>query len=68
MPAKKSAIEMERFKIEKIQRTLIRLKHSLAADFEINDVIPDTLSEYNEGLQNGELKALQVELNDLLGN
>lgn len=65
---KKSAIEMEKFKISKVTRTLVRLKHSLAADVELNDILPETLSEFDTALQAGELKALQVELNQILGS
>lgn len=58
---KKSAIEMERIKILKAYRTLIRLKHSLAADEEINETIPDTLFEFEQSIQRGELPALLLE-------
>lgn len=66
--AKKTEIEMERDKITKITRNLIRLKHSLNADEEINNVLPDTLAEYDAALQAGELKALQIVLDDILGS
>ena len=58
---------MERAKITKAARTLIRLKHSLAADEEINDVLPDTLDEFDDALARGELKELKAGLNDVLG-
>ena len=47
-------------------RTIIRLKHSLAADEEINAVLPDTLAEFDEALARGELKELRATLNDVL--
>jgi hypothetical protein len=59
---------MERDKIAKVTRTLIRLKHSLAADVEINNTLPDTLTEFDTALQQGELKALQIELKEILGS
>lgn len=62
---KKSSIEMERERITKITRALIRLKHSLNADEELNDVLPDTLEEFEKSLQAGELKSLG-NLTDLL--
>lgn len=55
---KKTEVEMERWKIMKSYRTLIRLKHSLNADVELNDVLPDRLSEFDTALQNGELKTI----------
>lgn len=60
--AYKSTIEMEQYRVTKITRALIRLKHSLAADIEINDVLPATLLEFEKGLQNGELKTVSAEL------
>lgn len=56
---KKSPAEMEEFKITKTIRTVVRLKHSLAADEEINDVLPDTINSFREGLQRGELLQLE---------
>lgn len=57
---KKSKIEMERDRIMKITRALIRLKHSLNADEEINEVLPDRLSEFDKALQRGELLELKL--------
>lgn len=59
---------MERDKITKATRTLIRLKHSLAADEEINRVLPDTLQEFTQALSRGELKELRANLSDALGD
>ena len=64
---KKSEIEMERSKITKAARTLIRLKHSLAADEELNSVLPDTLAEFDEAVAKGELKKLRSGLLDQIG-
>lgn len=64
---KKTPAEMEKFKAAKAARTLIRLKHSLRADEEINAVLPDTLDEFEAALANGELKSLKAGLNDVLG-
>lgn len=55
---KKSSIEMERARTIKITRALIRLKHSLAADEEINEVLPDRLVEFDKALQTGQLVGL----------
>lgn len=64
---KKSPAEMERTKLVKTARTLIRLKHSLAADEEINAVLPDTVAEFDDALARGELKELKAGLADVLG-
>ena len=64
---KKSPAEMERAKVTKTARTLIRLKHSLAADEELNDVLPATLEEFDEALARGELRELKAGLDDVLG-
>ena len=64
---KKSPAEMEKAKIAKATRTLVRLKHSLAADEEINSVLPDTLAEFDAALAEGTLSELKAGLNDVLG-
>lgn len=64
---KKSSIEMERQKTAKILRGLIRLKHSIAADEELNDRLPDILQEFDEAIQAGELKTLSGSLDKVLG-
>ena len=46
---KKSPAEMQRAKVAKTARTLIRLRHSLAADEEINARLPETLEEFDAG-------------------
>jgi hypothetical protein len=58
---KKSEIEMERHKVMKITRALIRLKHSLAADEELNEVLPDRLFEFDKAVQSGELLSLPLD-------
>ena len=57
---KKSDIEMERLRLTKISRSLIRLKHSLNADAEINNVLPDTLLDFDKAIQRGELKTISA--------
>lgn len=63
---RKSKAELERAKIAKVARTLIRLKHSLAADEEINDVLPDRLEEFDQGVLGGEVKRLKTDIGGLL--
>lgn len=64
---KKTPAEMERAKVTKTARTLIRLKHSLKADEEINSILPDTLEEFDEALARGELKELKAGIDDAIG-
>lgn len=52
--------ELERKKIVKIKRTMIRLKHSLRADEEINSVLPKTVGEFDAALERGELKTIEA--------
>lgn len=64
---KKTRPEMEKAKIVKATRTLIRLRHSLAADEQLNEILPDTLAEFDEALARGELKKLKSDLVDEIG-
>lgn len=57
---KKSEIEMERARTIKVTKALLRLKHSLAADVEINDVLPERLIEFDKAIQSGQLLSLPV--------
>lgn len=59
---KKSRAELEKQRITKTLRTLVRLKHSLAADEELNNVLPDTLAEFDTALASGKLKKLPSNL------
>ena len=64
---KKTEIEMEQFKLVKAYRTIIRLKHSLAADEELNETLPAVLADLEQSIQFGELKQLQIaSLNEVL--
>ena len=63
---KKTREEMKRANVAKTTRTLIRLKHSLAADEEINAVLPDTLDEFDAALASGELKDAAKRIDDVL--
>lgn len=64
---KKTPAELEKAKIIKATRTLVRLKHSLAADEEINNILPDTLAEFDSAVASGELKGLKADLSDVIG-
>lgn len=62
---RKNEIEMERWKIAKATRTLLRLKHSLVADEEINTILPARIEAFNAALQRGELLELKSVLEDI---
>lgn len=64
---RKTKQEMERAAVAKATRTLVRLKHSLAADEELNSILPDTLEKFDEALAAGELKSIGTALDDVLG-
>jgi hypothetical protein len=61
---RKSEAEMNRAAITKITRTMVRLKHSLAADEEINRLLPDRIDEFDAALARGELLELKPSLED----
>jgi hypothetical protein len=63
--ARRTDIEMARARTAKITRSLIRLKHSLAADSELNDVLWDTLDKFDAALQSGQLLQMNAGLADL---
>ena len=51
---KRDRIELERARILKIYRMNIRLRHSLAADEEINNTLPAIEAEYNRAVATGQ--------------
>lgn len=57
---KKTKVELEKDKIAKVTRAMIRLKHSIKADEEINEVLFDRLAEFEKGLQSGVLLELPI--------
>ena len=59
---KKSDIEMERLRVVKVARSLVRLKHSLDADKELNDRLPDLVKDFDTAIQQGYLKALSSDI------
>jgi hypothetical protein len=53
-------LEQERFAILKTARAAIRLKHSLAADAEINKKLPELDAAISRALQDGKTYALDI--------
>ncbi len=64
---KKSKSQMERAKLIKASRTLLRLKHTLAYDEELNNVLPDQLAQFDDALAKGNLMSLEASLSEALG-
>lgn len=54
-----SEIEVHRKAVLKAWRSMIRLKHSLAADAEINEKVPAAERVFNAGLAYGQLPDAQ---------
>lgn len=49
----KTSIEMARQAIAKVTRAEVRLKHSLLADLELNEVLTERLADFDIQLQAG---------------
>lgn len=60
--ASKSDIEMARQNIAKVTRAEVRLKHSLMADAELNEVLSQRLADFDIALQRGEIPSLALKL------
>lgn len=65
---KKTEAELRRAGIAKTTRTLVRLKHSLRADEELNERLPDTLAGFDAAMARGELQNVAADLEDVLGS
>lgn len=64
---RKTEVEMNRASLAKTARALVRLRHSLAADEEINDLLPGTLQEFDDAVAQGELKSVRARLDEIIG-
>ena len=64
MGRRKTKQELERAELAKAIRNYIRLKYSMAADEEINEVLWDILEEYDVALASG--KAFKFKLSELV--
>jgi len=58
MPVRKTPEEMALMRRLKVARSLVRLKHSLDADLELNGLLADITEDHNTELQTGGLKEL----------
>ena len=55
MAIRKDKVDQERANLLKIVRTAIRLRHSIAADNELNEVLPLAEARFNKYVQKGVL-------------
>lgn len=51
----KDKIDQSRANMLKVIRTAVRLKHSIAADEELNEVLPAAQKRFDDALQRGRL-------------
>jgi hypothetical protein len=64
MSAPKDDIDLRRQALLKTARAAVRLKHSLAADAELNDLIPELERRFDAYVQRGELPEVARLLRD----
>ena len=60
--ASKSEIDMARLAIAKVTRAEVRLKYSLMADAELNEVLSQRLIDFDVALQSGTIPSLALKL------
>lgn len=53
----KDKVDLARANMLKVVRTAVRLKHSIAADNELNDVLPRAEARFNAEIARGQLPA-----------
>jgi hypothetical protein len=60
--SEKTDIQMARLAIAKVTRAEIRLKHSILADQELNEVLSRRLADFDIALQSGTIPAYALRL------
>lgn len=55
MTYQRTEIEQARYEAVKVLRAAVRLRHSIAADRELNEVLPEFEKAFNRAVQQGEL-------------
>lgn len=68
MSAPKDDIALRKAALLKAARSAIRLRHSIAADEELNEVLPRLEGMFNDAVQRGVLPSVAVLLSDLLAD
>jgi len=61
----KTEIEQSKAEMTKVARAMVRLKHTLAADRELNEVLPRIEKEFDKRVQRGELPGA-VDLEEII--
>jgi hypothetical protein len=59
--AKRTAQEMDKAKVMKAVRSAVRLRHSIEADYELNEVLPRVEAEFDRALAEGKQFVLDTE-------
>jgi hypothetical protein len=65
---KRTPEQMRLAALTKAARAAIRTKHSIAADYELNDFLPDAVERYESAQNEGRLLELEVSLGDFIGD
>jgi hypothetical protein len=60
MTLQRTEIEQARFEAVKVLRAAVRLRHSIAADRELNEVLPQFDKAFTAAIQRGELPEPQA--------
>mgnify|MGYP000474270736 CR=1 FL=1 len=60
--SQKTDIEMARLAIAKVTRAEVRLKHSILADQELNEVLSQRLADFDLALQQGTIPSYALKL------
>jgi hypothetical protein len=60
--SQKTDIEMARLAIAKVTRAEVRLRHSIMADQELNEVLSQRLADFDIALQAGTIPAYALKL------
>ena len=60
----KDDIELRRAALLKVARSAIRVKHAVAADAELNEVLPKLQRAFDQAVQNGRLLSVADLLRD----
>lgn len=66
MTVQKTEIELQKALMIKVLRSQIRLKHTLEAERELNQVLPEAERQFDVAVQRGELPAVEEIVRDVV--
>lgn len=66
MTVQKTEIELQKALMVKVLRSQIRLKHTLEAERELNQVLPEAERQFDVAVQRGELPAVEEIVRDVV--